>query len=637
MKNKKKVFIFLIFIIAFLNQLYNLSFTDYNSYPFNNMSVLSYKENESIFYKNQHLIQTIVAQDNNFNGIKIYLDPVERYYSEREVITTGIEVSLYDESNKLIDKYKFQSLFVSESQTIDFTFPKIKDSKGKKYYLHIESYHEAPFYIRLGLNTKKSGDYKLTIDGKKSDYSLFFQTFYESSVRKHNGGIFISSVIILLLLLLYIFFINNKNIPIHKKYLMAAIVFSMLVLLFTPFFKGSDEGAHWARIIDISNGKFITETIDGWPQSRIPNRITQIEFDAYHLFPNMLFSDQKGSSYVDMQCMAVYPPSSYLPQTIGVLIGKCFTKNAVVWAYLAKIFQALTCIVLIYFAIKIIPFGKDVLAFIALIPTSLRAMALLSADGILLASVLLFVAKILQLIYDKKDIVKKDYVILTILSIFISTSKVVYYPLCFILFLIPLLKKKDKKKLVKNVILILVFALIITIMWNIVAMSKLIDGQGINTVYLIKYFLHHPLKLICIIIYSFIRQTGNFISDVFGGNNNWYGLVIDDGTIFPIIYLVIYVFLIIKGENKLKEKPKILLALILIVTYILISISLLLVCTPISKNEIYGIQGRYFIPFLLPIYLIFANNKKKMLEFDVINCLIFVFLFYFLNFIMIWV
>lgn len=166
-------------------------------------------------------------------------------------------------------------------------------------------------------------------------------------------------------------------------------------------------------------------------------------------------------------------------------------------------------------------------------------------------------------------------------------------------------------------------------------MAKLTAGQGVNTMYLLKYYLHHPFELVQIIIYTFQHQFGNFINDVFGGFNKVYGSIIQDGSIFPIVFLIMYIVLVIKGENKLKDRPKIILGLILIATYILISLSLLLACTPIDKNEIYGIQGRYFIMFLFPIYLIFSNNRNKQFKFDIINSLIIVYLFYFLNYIFI--
>jgi len=158
MKNRKLVII-LVFVIAIINQLYNLSFTEYNNYDFNDMNALSLKKNEKLVYEKQHLEQTIVAHGDNFNRIRIYLDPVERYYSQMDGIGVGIEVSLYDDSNKLINKYKYLNLFFSEVQTIDFTFPKIENSNGKKYKLHIDSYREAPFFIRLGYVIQNKDNY----------------------------------------------------------------------------------------------------------------------------------------------------------------------------------------------------------------------------------------------------------------------------------------------------------------------------------------------------------------------------------------------------------------------------------------------------------------------------------------------
>ena len=160
----------------------------------------------------------------------------------------------------------------------------------------------------------------------------------------------------------------------------------------------------------------------------------------------------------------------------------------------------------------------------------------------------------------------------------------------------------------------------------------LTNGQGVNVVYYLKYYLHNPIEFIKITIHTLLGSLSNFISDLFGGKNKWYGTSIDDASFVPVVFFMVYIFCIFKGENKINSRDKIIIGIVLILTYLLISTSLLLTCTPVGYKEIIGIQGRYFIPFLPCIYLIACKNKKDNIRLDYMNYILLItYLYYMLK------
>lgn len=632
------IFVFIILCLV-INHIYMYKKSANAEYIVANFQQMNLEEEEVKNYKlgEKEIIQTIYATNNNLNKIRIFLDPIKNRYESSDYIETNLEFELKDEDGNTIEKYKYEKVFFESGiKAIPFSFPEIKDSENKKYYLYITAYKKDNFTnIRLGKNPNNE-KFNMYENNELSEYSLFYTTSYYYNVDDMFFKVTFIVAGVFLALLIGIVVWNNK-LKIEKKYFFIAFIVCLLMNFLTPLFHGNDELAHWYRIQEIAKGNMVTDIIDGWPKSTISSDTLDITFDMYYQIPSRLRNDDSVSQdiQVNMEYMAVYSPVSYLPQVVGLLFGRLTTNNLFISAYMARLFQILFCITLIAFAIKIIPFGKKVVFTIGLLPSFILASSLLSTDGILFSTSILFIAKILQLVYEKKEINKKDYGILGLLSVIIAISKLVYFPICLFLLLIPFhQKEKDKKKAWYIVMGILFISFLIIGLWNIVALRNLTNGQGVNAVYYIKHYLEHPIEFFQITFYTFYVSIGNFISDIFGGINAWYGTQINDASIFPQIFLLLYLILSLKEENELKMKDKWLVMSILVITYLLISTSLLITCTPVYYKEIIGIQGRYFVPFLLPIVLLIANtNKIKTPKIKIEYIIILAYFTYFLRYI----
>lgn len=629
---KRKVIIVILFLLIIINHFYNLTNKEKDVYLYDHSINLDQTDNKALMHRNEKLVQEITAQDDNFNKIKIYLDPIDNSYKGVDYTTINVQLTLKDENKKEIEKYKYEKTFLTDDGAMEFKFPTIKKSKNKKYYLYIETYREQNILLKIAKREKE--DSKLYINNKLSDYSLMYKTQYKLT-NTNNLGYIISFILIAIFIITYIYLDKNKQkLKIEKQYLIVAILIGSLMLFLSPLFVGQDEMSHYARVYELARGKMTSDIIEGWPQQEVENNAFNVNFNNYNdVLPRLYDAmEESDTRLYNMEFTSVYSPLSYLFATLGAILAKFLMLSPFLWPYFARFFQMIFCITCLYHAIKIIPFGKKTLFAVALLPTAIEATSLLSADANLVACSILLIAKIFEITYQKKEMNKKDIAVLFITTLMIAISKLVYFPMCLLLLLIPYKLKEDRKELLKQIAKIILIALLITFLWNIHAVKRLTEGQGVNAIHYVQNFIKNPLSFIQVTFYSFYNQIGNFISDLFGGKNKWYANTINDSTIFPVIFLITYIGFMVKERNPLSKKEKEIIGGSLFLTYILISTSLLITCTPFNYKEIIGIQGRYFVSFLLPLAFIFQDNKKKeKTSINVATLITMIYLAYFLN------
>ena len=91
-------------------------------------------------------------------------------------------------------------------------------------------------------------------------------------------------------------------------------------------------------------------------------------------------------------------------------------------------------------------------------------------------------------------------------------------------------------------------------------------------------------------------------------HENW----VSNGMIITIPMIILFVLEILLDDeirDKLNKKMKWSISIVLVIIAGLIATSLYVQWSPLRWYFINGIQGRYFLPFLLPLVLLFGQNK----------------------------
>ncbi len=447
-----------------------------------------------------------------------------------------------------------------------------------------------------------------------TDFSLQlpFRTLYGSIVY---------GIVISMGMMFYIIFTKNnyKKIKIEKLYLIVAIPIGILYCITNPLGKVPDEDYQARKAMAISQGNIFSIADENGnaiekENVKIPQLVSRKINSYKEAIERINIEETNEKIELTYNTMALYSPICHLPQAVGITIARIFGGSIVVQFYLGRIVNMLVAVMLMYFAIKLIPLKKIIIVFLGLLPITMNEFASLSADAITISMCILYIAYILYLKYQKLDkYSKKQLIVLGILTILVALVKIVYVPLVLLLFLLPKERFKNLKN--KNIIIIsfIAGALILNFMWLIYCSRFLVEfNPGVDSKEQVKYVLTHPITYILIIFRTTIVYLQNYIVCLNGEGLSHYNAQASVVYVFTSIILFAFLFFV-KDKEEYDEiyidvKTKIILCIIFTLITGLIYSSLYVQWNIVSNQIIEGVQGRYFLPVLILTALIFDNN-----------------------------
>ena len=427
----------------------------------------------------------------------------------------------------------------------------------------------------------------------------------------------ITIIPIVLYSIIFIIF-NKKEIDISKVFLMIMIPIGIIYLIISPLGRVPDEDTHIRRIYEISYGHFITKVNEEGDVGReLPAELKLITPDnkTYEIFEENKekeYSDE--SEFLTFNNTAVYTFICYLPQVIGIWITRVFGANILVQVYAARVVNFLSYVAIIYFAIKKIPFKKFAIFMITFLPITVQQAASLSPDALTNALAIFFVAYIIHLMYSKEKMTKKDYIIVATTSVLVALVKIIYLPLCALIFLIPNDKFDSKKK--KYIILIAIFmvSVILNLGWLKYANSHYRQAyNNANPKEQIRFVLIDPYKYITTCFRDVHLCLQSYIQGLIGNDLSYLDIDMSFIMQFPLLLLILFSF-ICDENNEIKPnwKEKLYSGLICLAVIALLFTSEYISWNPVANFWVEGVQPRYYIPILLIIAFICHMNSLKL-------------------------
>ena len=387
-----------------------------------------------------------------------------------------------------------------------------------------------------------------------------------------------------------------------------------------PMYRGHDENRHMLRIYEISEGHLLTEVHDDVVGTPLPKVV--IDGTGKYWREEMSYNDildlkdveidYDDTKITSMDTVAIYSPVQYIPQAIGMVFSRLISDNLLLMLYMARLFNLIVCVVLLYFTIKLIPFGKLLVYLISLLPLSIEAFSTMSPDGITISLSMLLIAYILNIIFKPERVVqKKDIAIISVISVIIALCKIVYVPLVTAILLIPTSKFKSKKSKVLTSVFVIGISLAVNLIWFKISTNYLaIVSEGSSTDKIINV-LTSPIDYFRMLLYTINYNGSTYMERLFGS-------VLAMGEFVKLYFIVPFVFsmfFLFEGatnkelKNKFSKFQNIVIFLIALVVVGLVFTSLYVQFTDESSMTISGVQGRYFIPILLLVGLLLGNLK----------------------------
>lgn len=411
-------------------------------------------------------------------------------------------------------------------------------------------------------------------------------------------------------------FFEKKNVKIENLYLLMVIPLGIMYCIANPLGKIPDEDQHARKAMAISNGVFFSKMdeeknpVDMF-NAKLPELVTR-STKSYEEAWNRLCIEESDREVELIYSMATYAPICHMPQAFGMFITRIFGAGVSVQCYAARIVNMSVAIFLMYMAIKKIPFKKHIVLFLALLPITISEFASMSSDALTIASCMLYIAYIFYLKYDKEKISKCDVAILTVLSVLIALCKIVYIPLCLLLFILPKEKFSSQKSKIIITLGITIFAIFLNLAWLMFATRYLNEvNPNVNSAEQVKYILTHPVSYLLILFRTIHIYNQTFILSLCGEGLGGYNAQASVLFVFPC--LVIFAMLFFVNDDTKKEEfdlPTKLVSLVVFASIVLlVYTSLYVAWTPLRESLILGVQSRYFLPVLF-LTAIFFDNKK---------------------------
>lgn len=443
---------------------------------------------------------------------------------------------------------------------------------------------------------------------------------FEVECKRNSSNLFkITSVVLSAIAIVgSIYIYTRKQISEEKVFLYVVPLMAIIMMIFMPLGRAHDELRHFTRSYEVSRGGFLSQVIDGEVQSELPIAVSKLYNDVgwrkitYNDIKDNITKEINKDDTIktEMKYTAVYSPIQYLPQAVGIFMADLVTDNVFVLAYSARVFNMILALVLLYFSIKIIPFGKKLILILSMIPIVLEGICSMSPDALTISISILFIAYILKIIYNKEESKMgfKEKFILLMMALVIALCKIVYLPIVGMILLIPKERYKSNKDKMFYIALVFVLAIVLSLGWFVIANNYLsISSEG-NSGGKIISIIKNPLQFIQELFYSMNYYGQKYMFTLFGSELAWNE---NAKTYFIVPFIYFLLFLqeaIASKENKRKFTlfQYVIMLLVVIAVIGLIFTSLYIQWTSNTSKVIEGVQGRYFIPIMLIIAMLLS-------------------------------
>lgn len=396
-------------------------------------------------------------------------------------------------------------------------------------------------------------------------------------------------------------------------YLLVALVWGVLLVFLTPPFQNFDEPAHFYRAWSLAEGDVLPSR-DIYVS--LPANVAKLVYSfpvvpiirgEVRVRPGGIWS-QLGTRFSKERAPSVgysagYGPVGYLPQASAILVTRIIGRSPLASLYFGRLLNLVCSTLLVFLAIRLLPFAKAALFVIALLPMTVMQMASFSPDALLLAGCFLFLALVLKLATEER-VTWPATVVLCLTGIFLLNAKPGYALIAFLVFLLRPSQFGGKKRYWTVVSILLLGALGLSALFVLTQpqsknLVQLILGpdNGVDPVAQARYALAHPLAFPRAVLGAF-QTNGLFYGKLVVGAFAWGSFLTSD--VIAILAGLALAAIIAARENvHLAAWRRATILGVSAATAAVVCAVFYATFTRVGATTIGGLQGRYFTPSLL--------------------------------------
>ena len=419
---------------------------------------------------------------------------------------------------------------------------------------------------------------------------------------------------------------KKYKLELHLLYFIALLGLGSILTVAEPVFSAPDEMVHFFRAYDVSN--FLlgetsdtvvsTHRISEWNLSYYETEISKENIQKY----GDAFSAKEDHSLLTWyeNRRTTSPRILYAIGGIGITLGRLFHWNLAPMAAFGQLLNLIFFGVVTAYGIYKIPYAKRTMAVIGLLPMVVQQATSFSYDMEINGAAFLLACLSLSFLEERP---KKKDVVFYILALWILYCAKAHIYAILVLVTIVLFAKRTWLEKSKLKVLIPIGGILI--LGGAYACMEFADNlQTVPVIarlqeegYSPYYYLIHPGYTIPLFFRTLLHRGTNYIFQMMGGSFGWFQIYV-----WTPIVVLLFLLVLVSAIRREKEpcftlKKRILILIPCVAIGLLIFAAMLIYETGQKASVIEGVQGRYFLPVLLPVLVSLGFWKKPILPKEV--------------------
>lgn len=632
--NKKNIIINAVFIVIIVVFWLSTDIGDIKEY------YVDRSESNNTFtfyvYGESQVLQRFMCNAEGINELEIPIDTQkDRYRGE-------FKVTLADEDSNLIQEWITDKGVLYEDNWIEYKLDEPL-KKGETYNLIISATG-----LDLANAVEVTGTATLNTANKDLNVSYLYCYYNGESdgcvafaAVKYHPNVFAIIAVVLVMVVLNVFIhYDSKGADITKYSFISILLLGLIMLVIFSPASGPDEDFHYNTSLALSNVLLGRDNISEVEQEYVFDYSKHVNKNENFIkvYTGLFnFGDIDDSITVIGAKERVWNlnyPAAHIISAVGMALGRGLRFNGVQVYMLARIFNLLAYAIMAQFAISTIPVKKELLYILAINPMALHQASQLTYDNITNGLCMVFFAYVLRLIYEKKYVKWSDVGKLTVMMLMYGPVKYIYCAHSLFILAVPTEKFRSKwDKVVKFVTMLIAVAILVVFtsksytasyvattddvltntVQTVIETEHVSDEEVNEVVYSEKYYissdvLSNPIRFIKIGINTINKNAWYYLKTCFG--TSLAGATSEVYEYVTYMYMICIILVLLGNDNKIYTEY---IGKIGIIVGTILEMALVIaagiIMTPYGSNIIQGLQGRYFIPCMLPLMYGLLNKK----------------------------
>lgn len=575
--------------------------------------------------------------------------------------------------------------------TLGLSRPVELTEAGERHYrVSLTAHYTGEGRLLIGYTPTPNGaGLGLTVNGQPTEGMLAILGVYAQIGGFVTKFYWVIALLALILIGAGWWLFTGQKCPLHRMVFCFVLALGILFSMVLPPYSAPDEQFHinqsFTLASTIYNPYLPVAQSQIHSSLRRPSDVDVIVQDGettvftwQHIAKNLLTTNSDPfthtQDYDEYQVDSSY--TMYWISALGVLAGFLLRLGFIPTLFLGRLTNLVFFAFLSAWAVKRTPVAKAVFAAVALLPMTLHLAASYSRDSNLLALCLLFAALVLDLAFGPREKLGGKQLILPALAgLLIVPSKIVYFPLALLVFLIPAARLGHYSKAVKGGFLALCLVCFFFNAGGQVILNDFMNGntqvaagaastsvssemtvtaestaepaqstpesassavqtseepaahpseeapvQDDSVCYTLPYILSHPLDTLELAIRSVVENGDHYVKTLIGGTLSYFDPGVQIAWTWVAALMILLALAWLQPGFELPVWAK---ALCLLIGLACCGLAVLgcISWTPTYYTTIYGLQGRYFLPVLC--LLLLARPKRLLLQTDCTRGLIY--------------